>query len=234
MNRLLLVTTSYPDENDGTAAAGVFVRDFAEECARQGLDIEVVSPSSRNGMQMKNGVRERRFAAPRLPLSLLNPLFPGDWGSILRTLSNGSNAVMRACADRTPDHIVALWALPSGAWARTAARRFGIGYSTWSLGSDIWTLSRIPVVRSVLRGVLRDAQTRFADGYQLAEDVEALSGRSCSFLPSSRLLPLSGKRTLRSAPPLQAVVPRSVASKQGGRSFARRARIAQRAGLVKH
>ena len=198
---MLLVTTSYPDENEGSAGAGVFVRDFAEEFVRQGVDIEVVSPSSRNSLRIEKGVRVRRFAVPRQPLSLLNPAAPGHWGAILKTLSNGSSAVMNACTESTPNHILALWSLPSGAWARIACRRFGIGYSTWSLGSDIWSLSRIPVVRSVLNRVLLEALNCFADGYQLAADVEKLSGRNCVFLPSCRNLSLSEHRILRHTPP---------------------------------
>lgn len=201
MTRLLIVTTSYPDEDDGSAAAGVFVRDFAEECARQDVETEVVSPSMQSGIRMENGVQVRRFAVPKQPLSLLNPKAPSDWGAIFKTLSNGSGAVTQACTDRTPNHILALWALPSGAWARSAAERFGIGYSTWALGSDIWSLGRMPVVRYVLRRVLVDAQYRFADGYKLAADVEALCGRGCDFLPSSRMLSLSGQKILRQNPP---------------------------------
>lgn len=201
MTKLLIVTTSYPDENEGHAAAGIFVRNFAEECVRQGLEVEVVSPASRNNVQIEKGVRVRRFSVPKLPLSLLNPKAPGDWPAILQALSQGSRTVLAACAEQAPDHILALWALPSGAWARTAARRFRINYSTWALGSDIWLLGRIPVVRSILQGVLADAQSCFADGYQLAADVQALSGRSCAFLPSSRILQLAEPKILRQAPP---------------------------------
>jgi glycosyltransferase involved in cell wall biosynthesis len=68
------------------------------------------------------------------------------------------------------------------------------------LGSDIWSLARVPVVRTILRQVLADATYRFADGYQLAADVQALSGKNCDFMPSSRQLRLTDK-TLRTQPP---------------------------------
>jgi hypothetical protein len=44
MKRLLLVTTSYPDQNEG-AAAGSFVADFAAELVRQDVAVTVVAPA---------------------------------------------------------------------------------------------------------------------------------------------------------------------------------------------
>ena len=104
----------------------------------------------------------------------------------MTTLRNGHHAVHTACELRRPDHIFALWALPSGDWARRAGKRFNIPYSTWALGSDIWSLGKLPLVRQYLKKTLQEATLRFADGYQLASDVETICGMSCQFLPSSR------------------------------------------------
>lgn len=201
MKRLLIVTTSYPDFNQGQAAAGIFVQDFATELARQGIAVDVVAPSESTDLHVEAGVKVRRFAVPKQPLSLLNPRFPGDWVAITQTLANGSRAVMQACDAARPDHVLALWALPSGHWAKQAARRYGTSYSTWSLGSDIWTLARIPLVRGHLRRVLRGAEHRFADGYGLAADVEKISGLPCGFLASSRHLPARAARRWRAEDP---------------------------------
>jgi glycosyltransferase involved in cell wall biosynthesis len=201
VKRLLLVTTSYPDLHEGQAAAGVFVQDFAKELTRQGVSVEVVAPADTANYRHEDGVNVRRFAVPKQPLSLLNPRLPGDWAAIAKTLSNGSRAVMQGCDAARPDHILALWALPSGHWARQAARRYGIPYSTWSLGSDIWSLAHIPIVRTHLRRVLRGAQHRFADGYGLATDVEKIANLPCEFLPSSRNLPVRGPRKWRAEAP---------------------------------
>ena len=197
--RILLVTTSYPEREDGSEAAGGFVQDFAHTLARY-CEVMVVAPA----MVAKNGRDDRlnvsRFAVPSLPLSVLSVTRPLDWGRILAVLHGGHRAVMDACESFRPDHILALWALPSGAWARAAGRRYRVPYSTWALGSDIWSLGRIPVIRSVLRRVLKDAHSRFADGYQLAEDVQAISGSTCRFLPSSRQLPMVVKADRAGAP----------------------------------
>ena len=105
-----------------------------------------------------------------------------------------------ASADR-PDYILALWALPSGYWAKSMLKRFGIPYGVWALGSDIWSLGRIPILRSYLRNVLKKADRCYADGLRLAEEVTKLSGRSCDFLPSARRLPRENTTDLASSAP---------------------------------
>jgi glycosyltransferase involved in cell wall biosynthesis len=201
VRRILLVTTSYPEKNDGAAAAGVFIRDFAHTLARLGIQVDVVTPSMANSQVREDAVTVTRFAVPRLPLSLLRPARPGDWPAILTTLRAGQRAVLDACQRTQPDHILALWALPSGAWARNAAKRMVLPYSVWALGSDIWTLSRIPVLRRYLARVLAQASHRFADGLRLGEDVQHLCARPCVFLPSSRQFGKPGGRLRSTAPP---------------------------------
>ncbi len=201
MKRILLVTTSYPDVGEGKAAAGVFVRDFARALATAGVAVEVIAAASIAGQREDEGVTESRFAVPRQPLSLLRPTHIQDWPAIFSTLTQGRQAVLAACARNRPDHILALWALPSGAWAQHAARHFGIGYSTWALGSDIWSLGKIPLLRQYLGRVMRHAQHRFADGFQLSEDVKAICGRQCEFLASSRDFGVPSSRTVSAAPP---------------------------------
>jgi len=91
--------------------------------------------------------------------------------------------------------VLALWVLPGGFWAGRVCRRYGIGFSVWALGSDMWSLGKLPVVRQLLKSVCRRAERRYADGFELAKDVEALCGRPCEFLPSMRRLsPVIGVR----------------------------------------
>ena len=183
MPRIALITTSYPDATPGREAAGSFVEDFALELARI-VDVTVLAVSEADSVERDDRLTIRRFAVPRLPLSRLRPGNPIDWPAIVTTLRRGQRATADMVSADRPDHILALWALPSGWWARST----GVPYSTWALGSDIWSLGRVPVIRQVLAGVLRDAHLRYADGMQLSADVEALCGKSCNFLPSSRRL----------------------------------------------
>lgn len=188
MQHIALITTSYPESKPGTESAGSFVEDFATELARR-VRVSVVAAASESSLATRGDLSVRRFAVPRLPLSLLSPANPGDWVSIVASLRAGQRALDALAEDDPPDHILALWALPSGYWARRVAGRLGVGYSTWALGSDIWSLGRKPVVRRILATVLKDAEHRYADGLKLARDVESIAGRPCEFLASTRRLP---------------------------------------------
>jgi glycosyltransferase involved in cell wall biosynthesis len=195
---VLLITTSYPWTADGRESAGSFVADFAAALAEH-LDVSVVAPGPTEAVQQQGALQVHFFRAPRLPLSLLRPWLPGDWPAIWRTMSSGA-LLCRAVADARPvDHALALWALPSGYWARQLPGN--ISYSVWGLGSDIWTLGRIPLLRGMLRRVLRGAEHCFADGLKLAADMERIGGRPCQFLPSSRVFPAPHRRSPSTSPP---------------------------------
>ena len=78
----------------------------------------------------------------------------------------------------------------SGEWR--CKRHLGIPLAIWSLGSDIWIYGRLPIFKRWVRKILNQSTYCFADGFSLAEEVRALSGRSCSFLPTTRILPKEG------------------------------------------
>lgn len=188
MQHVALITTSYPEGEAGSEAAGSFVQDFALELTRFAR-VTVVAAATGESVEKSGPLTVRRFMVPRTPLSLLNPLNPADWLPTVNSILAGDRALHALARQDRPTHLLALWALPSGYWARRVARRFGLNYSVWALGSDIWTLGKVPFVRQILKNVLRHAEHRFADGLQLAADVERLGDRSCDFLPSARRLP---------------------------------------------
>lgn len=197
---LLLITTSFPQEGDGSEAAGAFVADLAESMARH-VPVRVVAPGVAVREEMVRGIPTYRFAAPGRPLSLLTPSRPADWPAIVTTLRSLRAQALAAAGDGRVGHTLAFWALPSGWAARQVQRKYGIGYSVWALGSDIWSLGKIPLVRSVLRSVIQDASHCFADGLQLAQDAQRISGRSFEFLPSTRRLEIERTRPMASGPP---------------------------------
>lgn len=197
---LVLVTTSYPIAGDGSEAAGSFVADLVMELANK-LPVRVVAPG-RN--EARERVSERieifRYAAPTKPLSTLKPWNLSDAFWAIRVLRNGSHATMAAVAAGATAHVLALWGLPSGEWARRATRPQGVGYSVWLLGSDVWTLGRLPIARSLLARVLRNATHRYADGHRLATDAHAIGDSEVEFLPSTR----APETRLAPVPPRQA------------------------------
>ena len=205
--RLLLISSSPVLRSGGREAAGSFVHDLAEALFKTGTRTAVVTPDDSEanlswGVQTSSGFTHFEFYAERIPMSQLNAGYPGDWPTIVRTLLAGKDAVARATEDFRPDCILALWALPSGYWAQNAILGSATGkYGIWALGSDIWTLRRIPVVKQILRRVLKKADVVFADGVKLANDVKVISGRDCHFLPSARKLPHIRSRDLSPNPP---------------------------------
>jgi glycosyltransferase involved in cell wall biosynthesis len=199
---VVMISTSFPDLNyqPGGDLAGAFSADFASQLAKH-ANVTVIAPSGRNIVEKMGDVTIRRFAVPSLPLSLLKPYNPGHWPKIIATLKAGQNALRQVVEETPVNHIFALWALPSGYWARSVMRSKGIQYSIWSLGSDVWVLGKVPVVKGILRRVLLDAGARFADGFVLKQDIENICGKECLFLPSSRKLPDTGPKQQAEQPP---------------------------------
>jgi glycosyltransferase involved in cell wall biosynthesis len=198
---ILLISTSYPEQTPGSEAAGSFVEDFAEAVS-QHINVTVFAPSLNAVSETYNAnLTLHRFKVPYLPLSLLKPYNPAHWPFIIKTLNTGQREVQKLIDEKEIDYIMALWVLPSGYWARNIWKKRGIPYSVWALGSDIWSLGRIPLVKTLLKTVLRDSDICFADGYILKKDVEKISGKSCEFLASTRRLPTVEEKNLATAPP---------------------------------
>jgi glycosyltransferase involved in cell wall biosynthesis len=201
---LILVTSSFPIGGDGSEAAGSFVVDLVEELA-QHIEVRVVAPGRTTAReQWVEKVTIHRYAAPVQPLSTLKPWRLSDLRWIWRVWWSGMRATREATADASA-HVFALWALPCGAWARRAARANGIGYSVWMLGSDVWSLGRLPLMRRMLQTVMRDARHRYADGLQLALDSEAICNLPVEFLPTTRALTTRDPPPTASAPPYRFV-----------------------------
>ncbi len=199
MKRIVLITTSFPRVVAGSESAGSFVEDFSAALGKH-CELAVIAPGFSNTQERGDGYTIYRYCSPERPLSQLKLWSPFDALKIFNVLRHGTTVTQQAVAALKPDFVFALWALPSGYWARRGVQGTGIPYGTWCLGSDIWSLGRVPLVRSLLRSVLRQARHVFADGYLLGAEVKALAGVDCRFLPSSRQLP-----------PLPAAEPRAAA-----------------------
>ena len=200
---ILLISTSYPNpkQTPGSEAAGSFVEDFSKALSKH-INVTVVAPGPNKVSESYNAnLTLRRFKVPYLFLSLLKPYNPAHWPLIIKTLRAGQREVQRIIEEEKIDYMMALWVLPSGYWARNIWKKRGIPYSVWALGSDIWSLGRIPVVKALLKSVLQDSHICFADGHILKKDIEKISGKSCEFLASARRLPKVHEKNLATAPP---------------------------------
>ncbi len=188
--RIILMTSSYPGvSKDLRAAAGVFVRDFAHELAKR-AEVTVLTQRIDSGpsIVLEEGVKVVRFtwAGMERPLSTLS--MPRDIGMMISAVFGGVRAAWRYARQNDIDYTLALWTVPSGGWAFALKLRSSIPWAVWCLGSDIWDYGRRPILRHIVRFLLQQAEVRFADGFKLKGDVEALCGRRCRFLPSTRRL----------------------------------------------
>lgn len=178
-----MLTNRLPSSS--TDPASPFVVDFLHALCRDGVEPTVITA--------KIGATEPKFEFPVYrfdwgesdkTLSELNLLQPATWTKIRNYFSAGRDYVLDHLSKHDYDHILALWALPSGWFAYQAAQRFDIGYSIWALGSDINVWAKRPLAGRMIRRALRGASYLFADGDELAEKVTGICGRECHFLPS--------------------------------------------------
>ncbi len=191
---IVIITTSYPITSDGSEAAGAFAHDFVAALAKE-ASVSVIAPGQDNEIKNNGDVTIYRYWTPQgKPLSTLNPLNPVQLVQIARVLLAGFRAArMLHKSEAKLDFIFCLWIFPSGLWGSWLARKRKINYGTWSLGSDVWRLSRIAGLRQLLQSILSGSLVNFADGHQLCSDVKELSKEHCEFLPSCRNMPVLEK-----------------------------------------
>jgi glycosyltransferase involved in cell wall biosynthesis len=186
-----ILTSSFPSGvDDINAAAGIFVQDFALELSQNGHSVGVLAPAVFGcaGKQSLANISICRFKwfGGKKPLAYLNPRNPLHLARMVSLFINWKKTLFALCRSKHIDHIIAMWAVPSGLPALWAKKKFGIPFTIWALGSDIHVYGRLPLLRNAVAAVLKSADRRFADGITLAREVEQLCGCSCAFVPSSR------------------------------------------------
>jgi len=183
-----VLTSSFPDNNEGASAAGVFVQHFASELS-QHCKVTLLAPGRKPEEKTIGNMRVLRFPAAGLPLAELSPLNPLDWLRGWVAIRRGRKYAARLIRQDDIDHILAFWVVPSMLWIPKNAK--DLPCSIWALGSDIWKISKLPFGKILLRHLLKRADYRFADGMELARATADIAGTSCEFLPSSRQLAVS-------------------------------------------
>lgn len=189
---ILLITSSYPNVNlSENSGGGVFVKHFASELCKH-ANVIVLTQQTIKGeatCARQSGINVVKFLwrGGGKPLSTLK--LPRDVFLIASVMIKGFIASLKIGRQIKIDHTLAVWAIPSGIWALSLKLVFGIPYSTWSLGSDIWSYKHHILSRILLRIILYFADNRYADGFELISDVESISKKKCRFLATSRYLP---------------------------------------------
>jgi glycosyltransferase involved in cell wall biosynthesis len=190
---LCVVTSSYPANPNDVAAP--FAAEFCRAVQKRGHRVFVVAPE-RAGIEVDTG-EVPVFWIPRAsgkPLVGTNALSPVELWRTLRLMVDGERLLLRTMREQSIDVCLALWAVPAGYLAWRVHSRSRVPYAVWALGSDINSVARYPVLRSLVRRVLRGARWRFADGIELAERTKSIAGMDCVFLPTTRSLPPTSER----------------------------------------
>ena len=189
--KICIITSSYPlNPNDGQAAAGFFVRDFALALSGAGHNVYILTQSREGYIEDNEELNIIRYEWTKegRPLSTLNLLNPFDLLKIFLLLKGGEKDLIRLIRAQKIDFCLSMWAVPSGYLAYRAYEKLGIPYAVWILGSDIWTYGKNPLFKTLLKNILDNAKKLFADGRELAKRAEEISRNNCTFLASSRVL----------------------------------------------
>jgi len=140
--------------------------------------------------EVLRGVKVRWFPWSKSPKPLvqLNPYNPVDFFRILSLLSNGKKQLFIFIRENKIETCLALWILPGGYFANQAFRQANIPYSIWSLGSDMYRYGRNPILYRMMKRIIQEAKSVFADGFDLSKMIEERFGRKCSFLATTRTI----------------------------------------------
>jgi len=189
--KICILTSSYPINRQDYIQAP-FLLDFVKILIERGHRVFVYTQNRKGEKEtVVNGVQVKWFnwKMSSKRISGLIPFNPFDFFKILSLLNNGKKELPKFIKENRIDVCLALWVIPSGYFTYHAYRKIGTPYAVWALGTDINKYGRFPIVKSVMKKIINNAQEMFADGFELSEKIERLFHRKCYFLTSARKLP---------------------------------------------
>lgn len=192
---ICIITSSFPAHSDDLVQAP-FLIPFLRGLQQRGHRVFVFTPDRKGKKEAfleGVGVRWFPWMGSEKPLVHLNPYRPLDSLRIGSLFLSGRKELLPFIAESKIDVCLALWVLPSGAFAYHAHRRNRTPYSVWALGSDIYRYGKNPLLHGMMKRIVRGATAVFADGFDLSKKVEERFGRKCVFLATTRPLVTDGE-----------------------------------------
>lgn len=185
LKRLLLVSNSFPASLDDYR--GAWILDFIEALHKQGVESAVFSTVSEPPDDSIN-IPTFSFAcgksSSRLNVSRETRLTA--YFRVKDCLRKGSEALVAHLQANQYDHLLALGGFPAGAIVSGATEQLSLPFSVWTLGDDIHFWAKRLLFGGMVRRALRRATFLFANGDKLCEEVAAICGRECRYLPTLR------------------------------------------------
>ncbi len=191
---ICLITPAFPLNEDDHH--GAFSLDFARALERRDHKVFVCTPD-REDVKEDLGLNIHWFRWPGWRQETAGMRFrnPRDIYHFFTLIGRGAASLKALIEQEKIGACLAIWAVPSGIIANRVFKKTKIPYSVWALGPDIWIYSRNPFLRRIVKTVFRNAEVCFANGFNLAKEVENTSGTNCTFLPTARVLPPVQSRT---------------------------------------
>jgi glycosyltransferase involved in cell wall biosynthesis len=191
---ICIVTSSFPSHPHDIVQAP-FLMDFIKGLKTRGHQVFIFT-QDREGEKKEflMGVKVKwfRWMKSEKPLVQLNPFNPLDFFRIVNLFYNGKMALPHFIRENEIGACLALWVLPSGYFAHQASRHTKVPYSIWSLGSDIYRFGRNPILYPIMKRIIQEAKSVFADGFDLSKRVEERFGKKCFFLATTRSIEKMG------------------------------------------
>ena len=182
-----IITHNFPSSESDRQNAGIFVYDLAKELNKK-AEVLVFSPGPSDIVKKISSIKTYFFKFEK-KLGSLKVSNPKDLLSFANFFFKGNQSFVSFLdKNRDLDFIISMWAFPSGFFAYKALRKYGIPYSIYCLGSDIYIYSKKPILKNEITKYLKSAKFLTADSPDLANETKELSGKETIFLPSSSAL----------------------------------------------
>lgn len=200
MNRLKIgiITHNFPTSDTDRQNAGIFVYDLAKALSQKS-EVVVFSPGPENIVKNLGGIRVHFFKFNQ-KLGNLKLYNPGHLLQLGNFFINGRKS-LDSFLNKNPgiDFIISMWAFPSGFFAYNAFKKKNIPYAIYSLGSDIYIYAKRPLVKNLVKKYLNEAGFLLADSPDLVSELEKITGKKATFLPSASNFPgLKTRKAVRS------------------------------------
>lgn len=185
MKHIGIITHNYPETSKDRQNAGIFVSDLAQELSKKNK-ISVYSPGESTRISDQGKVKTQTFKTNKS--KKLGDLKIWNLLDILRFIDffiGGFSNLSKFILENKVEVNIVMWAFPSGVFAYIAKKIYHTPYVTWCLGSDIYIYGNIPILKTIIKHILKNSDYVFADGIDLSEKTRNLSGRECIFIPSA-------------------------------------------------
>ena len=191
--KLLILTHNFPPRRSVSRNAGTFVFSFALALSKLGHQVYVLMPDT--GEEPKENYPEFKVSwfnwrGRGKELRRLRWYSPGDILNLFSLIKNGVGSAIKLVEAEGIEYCQALWIIPGGYFAYKVKKRFGIPYSVWVLGADIWTYGRHFMLRNIImRKIMREARIVFSNSRYLRQEVKDIFKREAKILYALRYLP---------------------------------------------